>query len=66
MCGKNSIKDHCIGDSNNLRNDLSDIPDSELSLSKTKSYLLNKINLVNTELYNHYLPSVIHRNQYQQ
>ena len=34
MYGKNSIKNHCIRDWNNLKRDLSDIPDSELSLSK--------------------------------
>ena len=39
MYGKNSIKNHCIRDWNNLKKDLSDIPDSELSLSKIKSYL---------------------------
>ena len=42
MYGKNSIKNHCIRDWNNLKKDLSDIPDSELSLSKIKSYLKQK------------------------
>ena len=37
MYGKNSIKNHCIRDWNNLKKDLSDIPNSELSLSKIKS-----------------------------
>ena len=42
MYGKNSIKNHCIRDCNNLKKDLSDIPDSELSLSKLKSYYMQK------------------------
>ena len=42
MYGKNFIKNHCIRDWNNLKKDLSDIPDSELSLSKIKSYLKQK------------------------
>ena len=42
MYGKNSIKNHCIRDWNNLKKDLSDIPDSGLSLSKIKSYLKQK------------------------
>ena len=40
--GKTLIKNHCIRDWNNLKKDLSDIPDSELSLSKIKSYLKQK------------------------
>ena len=36
MYGKNSIKNHCIRDWNTLKKDLSDTPDSELSLSKIK------------------------------
>ena len=63
--GKNSIKNHCIRDWNNLKKDLLDIADSELSLSKIKSYL-KKNTSVNTELYHHYLPSFLHHNQYQQ
>ena len=43
MYGKNSIKNHCISDWNNLKKDLSDIPDSKLSLSKIKSYLKHRI-----------------------
>ena len=39
---KNSIKNHCIKDWSNLKRDLSDILDSELSLSKIKSYLKQK------------------------
>ena len=42
MYGKISTKNHCIRDWNNLKKDLSDIPDSELSLSKIKSYLKQK------------------------
>ena len=42
MCGKNSIKNHCIRDWNNLKKELSDIPYSELSLSYIKSYLKQK------------------------
>ena len=42
MYGKNFIKNHCIRDWDNLKKDLSAIPDSELSLSKTKSYLKQK------------------------
>ena len=42
MYGKNPIKNHCIRDWNNLKRDLSDILDSELSLSKIKSYLKQK------------------------
>ena len=42
MYGKNSTKNYCITDWNNLKKDLSDIPDSELSLSKIKSYLKQK------------------------
>ena len=42
MYGENSIKNHCIRDWNNLKKDLSDIPDSEFSLSKIKSYLKQK------------------------
>ena len=42
MYGKNSIKNRCIKDWNNLKNDLSDIPDSELSFSKIKSYFKQK------------------------
>ena len=42
MYGKNSIKNHCIRDWNNLKKDLSDIPESELSLSKITSYLKHK------------------------
>ena len=42
MYGKNSIKNLCIRDWNNLKRDFSDIPDSELSLSKIKSYLKQK------------------------
>ena len=42
MYGKNPIKNHCIRDSSNLKKDLSDISDSELSLSKIKSYLKQK------------------------
>ena len=42
MYGKNSIRNHCIRDWNNLKKDLSDIPDSELSLSMIKSYLKQK------------------------
>ena len=52
-------------DWNNLKKDLSDIYDSELSLSKIKSYVKQKY-FGQTELYNHDLPSVIHWNQYQQ
>ena len=67
MYGKNYIKNHGIRDWNNLKKDLSDIPDSQLSLSnKDKKVILNKNTLVNTELYHHYLPSIIHCNQYQQ
>ena len=40
--GKNSIKDLCITDWNNLKRDFSDITDSELSLSKIKTYLKQK------------------------
>ena len=40
--GKNSIKNHCIRNWNNLKKDLLDIPDSELSLSKIKSPLKQK------------------------
>ena len=39
---KNSIKNHCIRDWNNLKKDLSDIPNSELSLSYMKGYLKQK------------------------
>ena len=39
MYGKNSIKNLCIRDWNNLKRGFSDIPDSELHLSKIKSYL---------------------------
>ena len=42
MYGKNSIKNPCIRDWDNLKRDFSDIPDSELSLSKIKSYLKQK------------------------
>ena len=42
MYGKNSIKDFCIRDWNNLKRGFSDIPDSELPLSKIKSYLRQK------------------------
>ena len=42
MYGKNSFKNHCIRDWNNLKKDLSDIPDSELFLSKIKSYVKQK------------------------
>ena len=42
MYGKNSIKNHCIRDWSNLKKDLSNIPDSELSHSKIKSYLKQK------------------------
>ena len=41
MYEKKSMKDHCIRDWNNLKRDLSDIPDSELSFSKI-SYLKQK------------------------
>ena len=40
--GKNSIKNLCIRDWNNLKREFSYIPDSELSLSKIKSYLKQK------------------------
>ena len=63
MYGKNSIKNLCIRDWNNLKRDFSDIPDSELSLSKIK-VILNKNTMVNTEFYHHYHPSIIHHNQY--
>ena len=39
MYRKNSIKNHCIRDWNNLKKDLSDIPESEISLAETKNYL---------------------------
>ena len=42
MYGKNSIENHYIRDWNNLKRELSDIPDSELSHSKIKSYLTQK------------------------
>ena len=42
ICGKNSIKNLCIRDSNNLKREFSYIPYSELSLSKIKSYLKQK------------------------
>ena len=42
MYGKNSIKNLCIRDSSNLKRDVSDIPGSELSLSKIKNYLKQK------------------------
>ena len=42
MYEKSSIKNHCIRDWNNLKKDLSDIPNSEISLSKIKSYLKQK------------------------
>ena len=42
MYGKNSIKNYCIRDWNNLERDFSDIPDPELSLSKIKNYLKQK------------------------
>ena len=42
MYWKNSIKNHCIRDWNNLKKDLSDIPDSEPSFSKIKIYLKQK------------------------
>ena len=42
MYGKNSIKNHCIRDWNNLKKYLSDIPCSELFLPKTKSYIKQK------------------------
>ena len=42
MHGKKSIKNHCIRDWNNLKKDLSDIPDSELSFSKIQSHLKQK------------------------
>ena len=38
MYGINSIKNHCIRDGNNLKKDISDILNSELSLSMIKSY----------------------------
>ena len=65
MYGKNSIKNLCIRDWNNFKRDFSNILDSELSLSKIKA-ILNRTTMVNTELYHHYLPSNIDRNQYQQ
>ena len=46
--GKNSIKNLCISDWNNLKRDFSDTPDSELSLSKIKNYL-KKNTMVNTD-----------------
>ena len=42
MYEKNCIKNQCIRDWNNLKMDLSDIFDSELFLSKMKSYLKQK------------------------
>ena len=42
MYGKNSIKNLCIRDWNNLKRDFSDIHNCELSLSKIKSYLKQK------------------------
>ena len=39
---KNFIKNLCIRDWNNLKRDFSGAPDSELSLSKIKSYLKQK------------------------
>ena len=48
MYGKNSIRNLCIRDWNNLKRDFSDIPDPELSLSKKNSYLKNT--MVNSEL----------------
>ena len=43
MYEKNSIKNYCSRDWNNLKKvDLSDIPDFELSLPKMKSYLKQK------------------------
>ena len=46
---------------NNLKRDFWDIPDSEPSLSKIKSYL-KKNTMANTELYHRYHhPSIIHR-----
>ena len=39
MCVENYIKNHCIRDWSNLKKELLDIPDSELSLSEIKSYL---------------------------
>ena len=42
MYGKNSIENLCIRDWNNFKRDFSDIPDSELSLLKIKSYLKQK------------------------
>ena len=37
-----TIKKHCIRDWNYLKKDLSDIPDSELSLSKIKSKIFGQ------------------------
>ena len=48
MYGKNSIRNLCIRDWNNLKRDFSDIPDPELSLSKKNSHLKNT--MVNSEL----------------
>ena len=42
MYGKNFIENLCIRDSNTLKRDFSDIPDSEASLSNIKSYLKQK------------------------
>ena len=42
MYGKNSIKNHCIRDWNNLKRELSDTPNSDHSHSKIKSYLKQK------------------------
>ena len=42
MYRKNFIKNHCVRHWNNLEKNLSDIADSELSLSKIKSYLKQK------------------------
>ena len=65
MYGKNSIKNHCIRDWNNLKTDLSDIPNPELSFSKIKSHLKQKYFGQYWTLSSLCL-SVIHRNQYQQ
>ena len=42
MYGKNSVKNLCNRDWNNLKGDFSDIPDSDLSLSEIKSYRKQK------------------------
>ena len=40
-----TIKNHCIRGWNNLKKDLSDIHDSELSLTKIKGYLKQTWNI---------------------